>query len=377
MTQPLTLKLRTLTPLWTGGASGTSDRLHATGIIGSLRWWYEAIVRGLGGRACDPTEHACSFDAEKYERAAGLPSRERLHAAGLCDACQLFGATGWRRRFGLDATWGRGAAAWGGDQTINLRPHNRSRGWYLQPGWMGELTLTLIGEEHALRQIAALLLFLEQWGGLGAKQQFGYGGFILAPRERAKLGGRASFALPDGQERETDQPDLRDFTFFQVRFLPNRPEWWAQVDSIRQVRQRPDQWQSLVRLAQQGAVPVTAALKNQWRFSQQWPSRQIEAWLFGMLSPTQRQRSKVNPGWAVRDADGSWGVTGWVWLPCDAASRPHYDAVVGQIRRLLGDRAEWQRALNLVGAVQSMEITLTDGLDAWNAIARQATGGVG
>ncbi len=50
----LKLELKTLTPLWTGGI-GTMDRIHETSIIGSLRWWYEAIVRGLGGNVCDTT----------------------------------------------------------------------------------------------------------------------------------------------------------------------------------------------------------------------------------------------------------------------------------------------------------------------------------
>jgi CRISPR-associated protein Cmr1 len=46
------LLLTTLTPLWSGGvAKGEMDRIHETGILGSLRWWYEAIVRGLGGDA--------------------------------------------------------------------------------------------------------------------------------------------------------------------------------------------------------------------------------------------------------------------------------------------------------------------------------------
>ncbi|HHF52316.1 MAG TPA: type III-B CRISPR module RAMP protein Cmr1, partial [Candidatus Aminicenantes bacterium] len=40
------MKIKTLTPIWTGGVGGRCDRLHETGIIGSLRWWYEAIVRG-------------------------------------------------------------------------------------------------------------------------------------------------------------------------------------------------------------------------------------------------------------------------------------------------------------------------------------------
>jgi len=77
--------LKTLTPLWTGGTDQTTDRLHETGLIGSLRWWYEAIVRGLGGYACDPTsDDRC-------------PDKDGNH----CAACELFGCTGWARKFRL------------------------------------------------------------------------------------------------------------------------------------------------------------------------------------------------------------------------------------------------------------------------------------
>jgi CRISPR-associated protein Cmr1 len=77
--------LKTLTPLWTGGVDGTCDCLHETGLIGSLRWWYEALVRGLGGYACDPTsEDRC-------------PDKDGRH----CVACELFGCTGWARKFRL------------------------------------------------------------------------------------------------------------------------------------------------------------------------------------------------------------------------------------------------------------------------------------
>ena len=34
----LELKLKTLTPIWTGNVDQKYDRLHETGIIGSLRW---------------------------------------------------------------------------------------------------------------------------------------------------------------------------------------------------------------------------------------------------------------------------------------------------------------------------------------------------
>jgi len=71
------------TPLWTGGVDGKSNRVQETGILGSLRWWYEAVVRGLGGHACDPTgDQSC-------------PDRQDRR----CVACELFGCTDWQRKF--------------------------------------------------------------------------------------------------------------------------------------------------------------------------------------------------------------------------------------------------------------------------------------
>lgn len=80
------ITIRTLTPLWTGGVDRKSNYLRETGIIGSLRWWYEAMVRGLGGWACDPTDDK-----------RGCPDAEGSH----CAACELFGCTGWQRKFKL------------------------------------------------------------------------------------------------------------------------------------------------------------------------------------------------------------------------------------------------------------------------------------
>lgn len=81
----LEITCKTLTPLWTGGVDQTCDRLHETGLIGSLRWWYEALVRGLGGYACDPTsDDRC-------------PDKDGQH----CVVCELFGCTSWARKFRL------------------------------------------------------------------------------------------------------------------------------------------------------------------------------------------------------------------------------------------------------------------------------------
>jgi CRISPR-associated protein Cmr1 len=40
-------RLKALTDIWTGDINGRNSRLIPTGIVGSLRWWYEVLVRGL------------------------------------------------------------------------------------------------------------------------------------------------------------------------------------------------------------------------------------------------------------------------------------------------------------------------------------------
>ncbi len=93
MTYGMQWKLRAFTDIWTGDARGRPNSLIPTGIMGSLRWWYEVLVRGLGGRACDPTakEVRCQYDAKN--------PRPPEHQ--LCAACYLFGCTGWARKFRL------------------------------------------------------------------------------------------------------------------------------------------------------------------------------------------------------------------------------------------------------------------------------------
>lgn len=53
-----------------------------------MRWWFEAIVRGLGGYACDPTS------GRKGEKC-----KYNDNINNICAACELFGTTGWSKRF--------------------------------------------------------------------------------------------------------------------------------------------------------------------------------------------------------------------------------------------------------------------------------------
>jgi len=75
-----TYQFKALTDLWTGDLNEKSGRLIPTGLLGSIRWWFEVLVRGLGGSACDPSYTKCEV---------------RNH----CVVCELFGCTGWARKF--------------------------------------------------------------------------------------------------------------------------------------------------------------------------------------------------------------------------------------------------------------------------------------
>jgi len=86
-------KLKALTDIWTGDVNRQGNRLIATGLLGSIRWWFEVLVRGLGGRACDPT-----LSEVRCPASSKTPSELGHH----CVVCELFGCTGWARKFRFD-----------------------------------------------------------------------------------------------------------------------------------------------------------------------------------------------------------------------------------------------------------------------------------
>ena len=349
MSSEMTVTLKTLTPLWTGGVEGKMDRIHETGILGSLRWWYEAIVRGLGGRACDPSKHECGFNSDRYCRAVGKSKRERLQEAGLCDVCQIFGATGWQRRFRLGVVKDDTKPTWEpADRLLNIRPPGRNRGWFLPPGQMGTLRLRLDGDERTLSLLAALFLFLEQWGSIGAKPQLGYGVFRIENRDEVQ-----TWAVGSGEGKPSwewkvlgdrvpgdNLPDLRRFGFLRYRFSPVHPGWWTRVPGMERVA---SQVQPLVSTYK--TVPVVPALKNEWRFHRWRGSKVSERAVFGSLRP-ERQRSRVTASWAYQK-DGAWEVRGWVWLP----SRQQWANAPWE---LLTERESWEAVLRVHGNLKTL-----------------------
>lgn len=178
------IQLRTLTPLWTGGIDGTTDRLHESGLIGSLRWWYEALVRGLGGFACDPTsdnpEDRCQFDTKAYGKTKNVEDG----LANVCPVCRLFGCTGWKRLFNLQLL------------DAPVTPFHLRTSLPINKNWFersfsnqefdvvyGDVKFRLITRQQDLEfvytQMALLFKIMADYGGIGAKQQHGFGQFRL------------------------------------------------------------------------------------------------------------------------------------------------------------------------------------------------------
>ena len=189
-TNSLTIKLTTITPLWTGGADGKSNRLHVTGIMGSLRWWFEVLVRSVGGRVCDPGKPSCLYNPDTD--------------GGLCDVCRVFGTTGWARRFRLtvieDNLRPHKPASSRGDDVRGLvfslsqdHPADRDPRWYLKSSPLGgSLTISIIPTGPLRKSdttyfnpaiIGSLIQFIADRASIGAKPQMGLGVVQLVGRQ--------------------------------------------------------------------------------------------------------------------------------------------------------------------------------------------------
>lgn len=95
-------RLKALTDIWTGGVQGRPDYLHLSGIKGSLRWWYEALVRAFDSWACNPIGGGgCSLDWKSTDIDSNSHAKVKKK---MCPACYLFGCTGWSGKLILRIT---------------------------------------------------------------------------------------------------------------------------------------------------------------------------------------------------------------------------------------------------------------------------------
>ncbi|MBD2578559.1 type III-B CRISPR module RAMP protein Cmr1 [Oscillatoria sp. FACHB-1406] len=242
------INIKTLTPLWTGGVeTGKCDRIHETGILGSLRWWMEVLVRGLGGQVNDPTSESRSgldpykFDAQKYRKLQDEAERRQyLRHAGLCDVSQIFGATGWKRRFRLEIEE---------TQVVNAtikHPIRANRTYYTDkqskqktPTWYfpeppntpktGIFTLRIhsLNPDFKPEIIGGLIQFIADYSALGARPQMGFG--VIEIEERINTQPLCDWLFSiDGSNIYPDLPSLSNIFLAQIQPKDSNPSFSEQ-----------------------------------------------------------------------------------------------------------------------------------------------------
>ncbi len=205
--------ITTQTPIWTGNYDRKMDGVKETGVMGSLRWWYEAILRGFGCYVCDPTEKK-----DKDKRCN-------------CPACQVFGCTGWARQFRMRWYEDEGEKFklqndndrdYRHDKYFKNQNPKKDKGYYIlsretkKEG--GKCKAVFYPQNKKIENILKyLILFLQKWGGFGARPQFGYGIFGIEEKDSCKPivinDINDIVPKPANSSSENIYPDLRDFFF--------------------------------------------------------------------------------------------------------------------------------------------------------------------
>ena len=318
----LSIQIRTLTPLWTGGVDGTMDRIHETGILGSLRWWYEAIVRGLGGSACDPTgDDRC-------------PDRDGRY----CDVCAVFGATGRQRAFRLEGPeWWNDAM----ENRLTVKVKN-NRGWYLGRGYLGDGAFRIVplrtpqglAWEDVQQTLVLTMRLIECWGGLGPKTQVGYGvvrfeldaATTIAAFENLKQRNNRRTVSPSSK-----WPALDGFFFAKVRFKINAnitPKQWIQA-RVSQIdpNEELDWYLSKASNTQREAILPLAPIVRYYLRGLMYPNRPPTS--SGYPEPVRHRlmgelgkKSLIHISHAYPVDNGQWEFRIWGWIPEELPNNP-------------------------------------------------------
>lgn len=187
---------RTLTPLWCGGVDRSSDFIKESGLIGSLRFWFDGLLRAQGARVCR------SRDGAPGSRSCEVSTGRMEEVNALCESCRVFGCTGWARRFRLgveglktvpvffqaspDVARATGNWLWnvfGGDKYGGKKiPQGRDwryvfgaqAMWSVNP-FRVSIEMHPDAEEGVEERLWATLARIQEVGGWGAKTQYGYG----------------------------------------------------------------------------------------------------------------------------------------------------------------------------------------------------------
>ncbi len=323
------IDLEFVTPVWTGDASRNARRVVGTGLVGSLRWWYEALVRGLGGWACDPTDDGIRCPPRG---AAVSPDSVLL---SLCPACQLFGATGWAKSFSMGISDGTapGYPPTGRErQTTTGRRLNQKgdpSAWYFPQGRIGSVRLAIDSrrpdDTRTVRMLLGLLDLIRRNAALGAKTNLGYGLFQWEHPPEAmpsaeEFVGMLTCRAQAGRRGEAHRwPDVREMFFSEVVLQ----RAWQPADFAN--------FKCGLRAAFREGEVISSIVPDEH------DRRQLRHFLLGTTEDDPHQASKIK----MALLPDHQKLRLWGWVPNDLPGGAEREKVV----QLLHQRAESQGTL--------------------------------
>ena len=345
------IKIETLTPIWTGGVDRNCDRIHETGIIGSLRWWYEAVARGLDGYACDPVNDGCPKVIKENSK----------EISKRCDSCELFGCTGWSRKFRLEI--GNGDAVFQRNHPLSF-PSRRKGGWYLGSGRSGDniemniipLRTDGVDIENLIR---TPLLLASKWGGLGARTQVGFGAVNAVDENNHEPTpdiGRfvAQFPKTDKSlRRKINPPEVPNLNhFFFAKFHINSSiNWWEKLNCWKGAWNK-SQEPALTSWGKADTIPVALDIKDVLRYGGFIPSfgsnntigeNDVAKYICGTIRGA-KMASRINISSAYLVGNNQWEFRIWGWIPNNLSNRV---TLMDEIYIALNNASFWQEIFGI------------------------------
>lgn len=305
--------------IWTGSDDPKKmNLLKGTSLVGSMRFWTEALLRSFEHRVCDCVQDHETFDKDHYMGGGD---------GNVCSACHSFGCTGLARAFSLHINTKQPLSLQLKKANIKISAPNRGDTYYsLATGWTEKFSLTLSCQralswpcdEHRKKNhyvlppevVLATFIMLE-YGTLGAMDQYGCG--LVQTPNRKELVDTIQSALGSMHtgvmKPEPGQANLKDFYFFKGSLdntaLNELCNCTISRESLRQ-EGAPVAAASIIRIRRL----LRDTLRSQ--FTNLSTGKELRHWLCGYI---QKSNNAKNLGSHISVSVSNGTLYGWGWVP--------------------------------------------------------------
>ncbi|GIU72012.1 MAG: CRISPR-associated protein Cmr1 [Candidatus Nitrosocaldaceae archaeon] len=329
------IKLETLTPIFTGNIDGNSNTLQITSIIGSLRWWTETILRGLEYYACDPNS---------------TNENDRCNEKnGYCHACSIFGSGGLGRMFKLDIVEQDLKPMFDKEiRSIRLefKDGKKNRAWFIYNGLIGKFTIRIIPLRRYFDPILIKLplVIASRYGSICAKTSLGYGIVKIIDynndidiKSFIKALDNLSNNINIRKYNNDKLPNIKDFFFSKIDLDISNKDWWKDLDGFKELEYNHKQ---IIQEHADKFIPISFNIRKWLRYDSDLRCytgiRYINRSIFGSINTKdcKKESSRINISFAY-NIDSEWELRIWSWLNNNKLRNKVYEIVYKTICNIL------------------------------------------